>query len=153
MQWGRFYRQIRPWALCANFPPRYKTPVAIFPYFVFQYAGGQIAGEGRQTIPPFVDLRHGLVRWHGEFSSGVFDGSWDIEQLQEDHSPNIKFTLLLRDNLASLLIQKNIWLAGFSATWANVPFFPMGEMYDWQATGFFEFPGLVTCRPRNYSEE
>lgn len=153
MQWGRLYRQVRPWALCSNFPPRYKTPVAIWPYFRFVYAGLTVdLPDQKQDLPPDVRVNMGAVQWKGAIDHPLLTGRWIIEQLQQDHSPNIIFSAVVVDTRGSTYASHFLWVPGDN-TWQNVPFFGLYRPYDVLYTGGFTNGGLVSMRPRIYSEE
>lgn len=153
MQKGRGYRQIKPWALCENFPPRYRTPVAIFPTFNFVYAGLALSLPDQvQTAPPDVRLIPGVVQWRGKVSSSAFTGVWIIEQLRQDFTPNLIFSAVVTDGFGSTYAQHFLWKPG-EPTWMNVPFFGFFNPYDTLYTGGFSNGGLVSMRPRTYHEE
>lgn len=153
MQNGRFYRQIKPWGLCENFPVRYRTPVAIFPYFRFTY-DGLLADcpDCVQTAPPDVRLVPGVVQWRGSIDTPLLKGIWTIEQLRQDHTPNMIFSAVVLDTLGSTYASHFLWLPG-EPTWQNVPFFGFFHPYDVLYTGGFQNGGLVSMRPRRYGEE
>lgn len=153
MQWGRKYRQIRPWALAENMPPTHKTPVAIKPSWNIIYSGvGLILGPGTQTHPPDVHLDKGSVLWQGQVSQGVYDFFWIIEQRLEDHNPNLIFTASLSDSVGSVMVESLLWLPGRNP-WGH----PFGigpfDLVTVGYSGFFQAGGLFNIFPRTYHEE
>jgi hypothetical protein len=153
VQNGRHYRQVKPWGLCENFPVRFRTPVAIFPYYRFTYAGVLAdLPDQVQDVPPVVDLNPGRVLWRGVIDSPLFEGRWTIEQLRQDHTPNMIFSTIVIDTRGSTYASHFLWVPG-DPTWRNVPFFGLLNPYDVLYTGGFQNGGLVSMRPRTYHEE
>lgn len=153
METGRGYRQIKPWALCENFPVRFRTPVAIFPYFRFVYDAILIdLPDQVQTKPPDVRSPPGAVQWVGKIDHPLITGVWVIEQLRQDHTPNLIFSTIVTDTRGSTYASHFLWRPG-EPTWHDVPFFGLLNPYDVLYTGGFNSGGLVTMRPRTYHEE
>lgn len=153
MQWGRNYRQIRPWGIAENMPVRYRLPVAIFPAFSLLYDNGAIFNfVGEQDQPPHVQLNPGVVQWLGFGTAGPYNYRWILEHLRQDFVEGYKYSLLLNDDQGSVLAQQNNWRIGDNS-WDHPFGFTGGVVSQISHQGSIVGGGWYNTSVRHYSQE
>jgi hypothetical protein len=153
MEWGRGFRQIRPWGIAENMPVRHRLPVAIKPHFSFVWGANVfIDGLGTQDQPPDVRLNPGVVQWSGSFSQGPLNFRWVVEHLRQDHIPGYLYSFLAVDDFGSTFLEHRMWNVGDNP-WGHPfgfdPSTPVNIFYS----GLFISGGFVNGFPRTYAEE